>query len=137
MAAVVFYGVGKRAGGGAEMEFLDAVFLGITSATGAGHGNVVLSRLDTLQQVLACFLILAGSQVWVAACVVNIQRALLARKILKRCEEEKKKKLKREAELRAQLSGNAKGGEDMEKQDELLQKQVLSSPPMCVSPAAI
>lgn len=42
IASVIFYGVGKRAGArkGEEMGYLDALFLGVTSATGAGLGNV-------------------------------------------------------------------------------------------------
>jgi Trk-type K+ transport system membrane component len=131
LAAILFYGVGRRVGGDAQMSFLDAVFLGVTSATGAGLGNVVMSRIDTFQQVLACLLIIFGSQVWVAACVVNVQRALLARKILKRCrEEEAKRKRRHEAEE----AGKVAGGEGMEKQDA---DGVHSLPPVgSVSPAS-
>jgi len=56
LASFIFYGVGRRvegklgeAGGtGERMSYLDALFLGVTSATGAGLGNVgVLPPSDT------------------------------------------------------------------------------------------
>ncbi|KAI5842328.1 cation transport protein-domain-containing protein [Tricharina praecox] len=140
VASFIFYGVGRNVesklgdadGIGERMSYLDALFLGVTSATGAGLGNVVLSRLDTLQQFVAFLLILAGSQVWVAACVVNIQRAFLARKILDRCREEEKKKRQRLllAEQAQAAAGNAEGGEGLEKLVVLAALQDHSSPPV-------
>ena len=100
----------------------------------------MLSRLDTVQQIVAFLLILVGSQVWVAACVVNIQRALLARRILDRCREEEQKKRERqlaEQKQAAATAGKAKGGEEMEK---LVAPAALgnpSSPPVVlVSPGS-
>lgn len=54
IASVMLYGVGQRAAAagtsqgqqyGARMGYLDAVFLGVTSITGAGLSNVSLSSL--------------------------------------------------------------------------------------------
>ncbi|KAF8245049.1 TrkH-domain-containing protein [Wilcoxina mikolae CBS 423.85] len=128
IASVIFYAVGKRKGAqaGEKLDYLDAVFLGVTSATGAGLGNVVLSRLGVFQQVIAFMLILLGSQVWIAACVVNVQRALLARKIQRRCLEE--------AEKRKKEAGKAQGGEGMEKQDAEKTDAPPSPPVVRVSP---
>jgi hypothetical protein len=133
LAAVLFYGVGRRVGGDAQLSFLDSVFLGVTSATGAGLGNVVMSKLDTFQQALACVLILCGSQVWVAACVVNVQRALLARKIRRRCKEEEEKRKRRKEEE----AGKDMGGKGVEKQDAATPDGGVSSlPPVDVSPVS-
>lgn len=68
-----------------------------------------MSRLNTFQQVIAFLLILLGSHLWVASCVVNLQRAMLARKIHRRCLDEIGKR-------RQPPSGNEPGGKGMEKQ---------------------
>lgn len=73
-----------------------------------------MSRLDTFQQIIAFLLILLGSHLWVAACVVNLQRAMLARKIHRRCLAEMEKT--RERELQIGLSGKVPGGKGVEKQ---------------------
>lgn len=88
----------------------------------------MLSRLNTSQQFVAFALILLGSQAWIAACVVNVQRALLARKIQRRCEEEKEK--------RREEAGKVLGGEDLEKLGAVVTPHVTpSSPPvLLVSP---
>ncbi|KAI5786157.1 cation transport protein-domain-containing protein [Pyronema domesticum] len=123
VASWILYGVGARAGAkrGEKLGYLDAVFLGVTSATGAGLGNVALSDLDKIQQIVAFLLILFGGHLWVSACVVNVQRAFLARKIHKRCLEEMKKKKKRLEDERRQLQlqdqqGKVEGDEELEKQ---------------------
>lgn len=68
-----------------------------------------MSRLNTFQQVIAFLLILLGSHLWIASCVVNLQRAMLARKIHRRCLDEVEKR-------RPPPSGNEPGGKGMEKQ---------------------
>lgn len=97
VSSVLFYFAGRRAGAsddalGEKMGLLDAVFLSVTSATGAGLNNVVLSKLNTFQQLLVFLLILLGSQTWVAACVVNIQRITASHRMLKRCHREVEEK---------------------------------------------
>ncbi|KAI5812903.1 cation transport protein-domain-containing protein [Pyronema omphalodes] len=126
IASWILYGVGARTGArqGEKLGYLDAVFLGVTSVTGAGLGNVALSDLDKIQQIIAFLLILFGGHLWVSACVVNVQRAFLARKIHRRCLEEMKKKKDRLEEERRQLQlqdhqdqpGKVVGDEELEKQ---------------------
>ncbi|KAI5779135.1 cation transport protein-domain-containing protein [Geopyxis carbonaria] len=67
--SLALYGLGKG-----ELGFLDAAYLSITAATGAGLGNVALSEVPKASQVVVALLIVGGGQVAIAAGAVNMQR---------------------------------------------------------------
>ncbi|KIW08770.1 uncharacterized protein PV09_00708 [Verruconis gallopava] len=57
-----------------SVQFVDALFLAVSAMTEAGLNTINLSTLNTFQQVVLFFLIIAGSAIFVSAFVVHIRR---------------------------------------------------------------
>ncbi|KAJ5684619.1 Low-affinity potassium transport protein [Penicillium maclennaniae] len=63
-----------------SVRYIDSLFLTVSAMTLAGLNTVNLSTLNTFQQILLFFLIMAGSTIWVSIGVIAVRKSFFEKK---------------------------------------------------------
>ncbi|KAJ5289610.1 uncharacterized protein N7443_009863 [Penicillium atrosanguineum] len=89
-----------------SVRYIDSLFLTVSAMTLAGLNTVNLSTLNTFQQILLFFLIMAGSTIWVSIGVVAVRKRIFEKRFKEIVQEEtlRRKRLRKTTSLARRIT---------------------------------